>query len=126
MKRTHIGWLAVGAITLGAIAAVEGPSLSLWFQLSTKNLSAPERDVSAALANAKPVCFSVNGYARYFPGVKSAAARSFCETIEKNFSGTSDVVVGPWNAKLQQEAIAYASAYNAVVLSALKVENHGP
>jgi len=119
MKRPAIILISICAVVVAALAVtVYRPMVSLWFDLALLNEAAPEKDAAIALTQGQPRCFSVNGYARSFPGVEGENARAFCERNERNFSGTSDIIVGPWHADLQHRAIAYARAYNRHVLVA--------
>ena len=119
MKRTALvaGCLIVGVALVGAVV-VYYPMLALTADLLFLNEAAPEKDAAAALAGGQPRCYSVNGYARWFPGVESEKGRAFCEAHERNFRETSDMLLGPWHIELQSRATVYARAYNGYVIRA--------
>jgi hypothetical protein len=119
MKRTALvaGSLVAAVAIVGAVVACY-PMLALTADLLFLNEAAPEKDAATALAGGRPWCYSVNGYARWFPGVESEKARAFCQVHERNFRETSDVLWGAWHMELQSRATAYARAYNGYVIRA--------
>ena len=87
------------------------------------NLEHPEMDAAKALAEGRPRCFSVNGYNKSFPGI-DADDKSFCERIERNISGTSDVGRSD-HSEVQRSAWQYAEAYNKYVIAHVRDVHKG-
>jgi hypothetical protein len=117
MKRTAlIAGSIVGIVALALAVVIYYPMLSLTADQLFVNEAAPENDAAAALARGRPRCYSVNGYARWFPGVESDNGKAFCTAHETNFRATSDVILGSWHKELQSRATAYARAYNSHVV----------
>jgi hypothetical protein len=124
MKRTPlIASGIVGTLVLVGAGVVYYPMLSLSADLLFLNESTPEKDAAAALARRQPRCYSVNGYAHWFPGVETEKGREFCQSHERNFRATSDVLLGPWHKELQSRATQYARIYNSHVVRASIVAN---
>jgi len=92
------------------------PPFLLWWELIGLNVTAPERDAKIALARGRPVCYSINAYASYFPGVEGDENIRFCEANGKNFVGTSDLIVSEWHSRLMREAENYATVFNSHII----------
>ncbi|MGB9148904.1 MAG: hypothetical protein WCB36_01520 [Burkholderiales bacterium] len=115
--------VALFVVSIGIAVLLFWPMLSLWLFLATLNLSAPEQDAAKALADGRPICYSVNGYSRHFPGVKTDAGRQFCQGVEINIAGTADAMIGSRHALLDSQANQYAARFNTQILLVSKVVN---
>ena len=104
-------------LVLSFAACAASPVATLRAELQGLNLESPEADAARDLAARAAHCYSINGFARSFPGVETSAQRDFCSSVEKNFAGTSDVVHGKEHGQLIAQAAAYAKRYNVYVLS---------
>lgn len=108
--------LAIAFILASSAVAAEDLVATLRSELAALNLAAPEADAERDISNGQAACFSVNSYARYFPGV-SREDQEYCEKREKNFTGTWDVVLSKEHGELISQATKYAKSYNTYVLS---------
>jgi len=93
----------------------DDPVALLRSELSNLNLTAPEIDAKRDITKSHEVCYSVNSYTKYFPGVPDKYLK-YCEEREINFKGTDDVVLNKTHWKLITEAIKYAEEYNTYVI----------
>lgn len=101
-------------VASSAIAA-DNPVATLRAELAGLNLNAPEVDAERDIAQYRAVCFSINGYATYFPSMPEQD-REYCEAREKNFRGTWDMILTKEHEELISQARKYAERYNAYVL----------
>lgn len=106
----HIQLLAL--VIAVSTAMADDPVATLRNELVGLNVAAPEADAERDIAQDQIACFSINGFAKYFPGVPEKD-RKYCEAREKNFRGTSDVVLTKEHEDLTSQAIKYAERYNA-------------
>ncbi len=111
MKSIFVLALVVASSTVTA----DDPVATLRTELTGLNVAAPEADAERDIAKGQAVCFSVNAYAKYFPGVPEQD-QEYCQAREKNFRGTWDVVLTEEHKELISRAIKYAERYNAFVL----------
>ena len=102
------------AIASSAVTA-DDPVATLRSELVGLNVTTPESDAERDIAKDRAVCFSINSYAKYFPGVPEQD-REYCEAREKNFRGTWDVVLTKEHEELIIQARKYAEKYNTYVL----------
>ena len=110
------GGVVVILCVLFVPALTSYPPIILWWKLVGLNVTAPERDAKIALASGRPVCYSINAFAVYFPGVEGNENIRFCEANEKNFAGTSDNIVSEWHSRLMSEAENYATVFNSHII----------
>ena len=102
-------------IVASSAVAADDPVATLRTELAGLNLAAPKVDAERDIAQDQAVCFSINGYAKYFPSVPDEDRES-CEAREKNFRGTWDVVLNKEHEELISQASTYSERYNAYVL----------
>lgn len=107
-------FILVLIVACSAVAA-DDPVATLRAELAGLNLAAPEVDAERDIAQNRVVCFSINSYARYFPSVPDKDL-GYCEAREKNFRGTSDVVLNKEHEELISQARRYSERYNLYVL----------
>lgn len=104
---------ALAFTPLASIA--DDPVATLYAELKYLDTASPETDAARDIANGQAVCFSINSYAKYFPGT-SDQHQEYCAAREKNFRGTQDVSLTKEHADLSSHATQYAKRYNAYVL----------
>ena len=108
--------LIIATLGLGIAASAEDSLSTLHAELQGLDLVTPESDAARDVSQGHPHCYSVNGYGRSFPGASTTKEQAYCAAIEKNFTGTSDVVQNEEHRRLIELAEMYAKRYNAYVL----------
>lgn len=107
--------LAITFVFVSSAVAADDPVETLRVELAGLNVTAPESDAKHDIAIGHVVCFSINGYAKYFPGVPRQD-QEYCEAREKNFRGTGDVILSKEHGELISQVTKYAERYNAYIL----------
>lgn len=102
-------------ILASSAVIADDPVFTLRKELAGLNVVSPETDAKHDIAKGHAVCFSINGEARYFPGVH-VKELEYCEEREKNFIGTWDIVISKEHGVLVSQARQYAERYNVYVL----------
>ena len=101
----------------GVYSLYKNPEVWIELQLIGKNLKNPEADAKADLENGKVLCYSINGFGPYFPGVSKNEFHNVCSKAKKiNFTGTSDAVESLEHGKAISKAGEYAERYNRFVV----------
>ena len=106
-------------VIISSTATAGDPVVTLRAELAGLNVAVPEIDGERDIAKDRAVCFSINGYAKHFPGVPDQD-REYCEAREQNFRGTGDVLLTKEHEELINKARVYAERYNAYVLNPRK------
>lgn len=107
--------LVIALIVASSTVMADDLVSTLRAELAGLNVASPETDAKRDIAKGQAVCFSINGEAKYFPGVPEQD-REYCEAREKNFRGTWDVVLSKEHGELISQATKYAERYNVYVL----------
>ena len=106
-------FLSIIIVFGGAYVFYKFPEVSIGLQLIGKNQENPELDAKEDIAQGKIICYSINGFGKYFPGVNGKEGHELCHLgIEINFMGTSDAIESERHAKAIGRAESYASKYN--------------
>ncbi|MGB0495405.1 MAG: hypothetical protein ACPGJI_03535, partial [Kangiellaceae bacterium] len=70
--------LLVGVAFGGNYLLYEFPHFSIELQLLGKNTKNPEYDAAEDIANGEIICYSLNGFVPYFPGLESEHDKRIC------------------------------------------------
>ena len=100
-------FLAITFIFVSSAVAADDPVEVLRVELAGLNVTAPESDAKHDITIGHVVCFSINGYAKYFPGV-ARQDQEYCEAREKNFRGTGDAILSKEHGDIISQATRYA------------------
>ena len=96
----------------------KNPNIAIELQLLGKNLDSPEEDAIMDMGNGLLVCYSLNGFGPYFPGVTLEQEKSVCsKATEINIWGTSDAIDSIEHGKAIHSAATYAMRYNQYVVN---------